>query len=206
MYSILSVIVLYRLHVFKVILLSSLHDCYWYLYSYSCYIGIFVFWHIFTIVYIYIPIIKTSIFFNKKSWKSLFVSCFIFDSKMKHFPGDTFYQHDLILSPTCINNYTHYKVWNEIIYPFRNFKCAAVQVWEWINYFTPHFSGHVFTYSFNLRVNCGTGQYISMVQCKTAVSPLLTHGSYCSLALSHRYHHVVWDVTYVYLHHVRCVK
>ena len=29
--------------------------------------------------------------------------------------------------------------------------------------------------------------YISMAQCKTAVTPLLTHWSYCSLALSHRF-------------------
>ena len=29
--------------------------------------------------------------------------------------------------------------------------------------------------------------YISMAQCKTVVTPLLTHWSYCSLALSHRY-------------------
>ena len=31
--------------------------------------------------------------------------------------------------------------------------------------------------------------HISMAQCKTAVSPLLTHWGYCSLALSHRYDH-----------------
>ena len=30
--------------------------------------------------------------------------------------------------------------------------------------------------------------HISMAKCKTAVTPLLTHWSYCSLALSHRYH------------------
>ena len=30
---------------------------------------------------------------------------------------------------------------------------------------------------------------ILMAKCKTAVTPLLTHWSYCSLALSHRYYH-----------------
>ena len=30
--------------------------------------------------------------------------------------------------------------------------------------------------------------YISMALCKTAVTPLLMHWSYCSLALSHRFH------------------
>ena len=32
-----------------------------------------------------------------------------------------------------------------------------------------------------------TEQLISMTQCKTAVTPLLMHWSYCSLVLSHRY-------------------
>ena len=32
-----------------------------------------------------------------------------------------------------------------------------------------------------------TWHFISMAQCKTAVSPLLTYWRYCSLALSHRY-------------------
>ena len=31
---------------------------------------------------------------------------------------------------------------------------------------------------------------ILMASCKTAVTPLLTHWSYCSLALSHRYKHI----------------
>ena len=31
---------------------------------------------------------------------------------------------------------------------------------------------------------------ISMAKCKTAVTPLLTHWSYCSLVLSHRYHEI----------------
>ena len=44
--------------------------------------------------------------------------------------------------------------------------------------------------------------YISMVKCKTAVSPLLTHWRYCSLALNHgyysRYSRFWWDVcTYI---------
>ena len=45
----------------------------------------------------------------------------------------------------------------------------------------PCFIGH---YRFHCSCN------ISMTQCKTAVTPLLTHWSYCSLALSHRYSHV----------------
>ena len=31
------------------------------------------------------------------------------------------------------------KAWNEIIYPFPNFNGTAIEVWEWINDFIPHF-------------------------------------------------------------------
>ena len=33
-----------------------------------------------------------------------------------------------------------------MIYPFPNFNGATVDVWEWISYFIPHFTGHVITY------------------------------------------------------------
>ena len=39
---------------------------------------------------------------------------------------------------TWVSNYIHYKVWDEITYPFPNFNGAAVEVWEWISNFTPH--------------------------------------------------------------------
>ena len=32
---------------------------------------------------------------------------------------------------------------HEFIYPFRNSKGGIVQVWEWVSYFIPHFTGHV---------------------------------------------------------------
>ena len=38
-----------------------------------------------------------------------------------------------------MNNYIHYKVWDEITYPFPNFNGTAVGVWEWISNFIPHF-------------------------------------------------------------------
>ena len=37
-------------------------------------------------------------------------------------------------------------MWDEITYPFPNFNSAAVEVWEWISNFIPHFNGHVNTY------------------------------------------------------------
>ena len=45
-----------------------------------------------------------------------------------------------------ISNYVHYRVWDEIIFPFPNFNGCTVEVWEWISNFIPRFSGHVITY------------------------------------------------------------
>ena len=39
-----------------------------------------------------------------------------------------FYQHGLTLIPAWISNYTHYKAWDEITYPFLNFNGATVEV------------------------------------------------------------------------------
>ena len=34
----------------------------------------------------------------------------------------------------------HYKGWNERTYPFPNVNVCAVEVWEWISHFIPHFT------------------------------------------------------------------
>ena len=60
--------------------------------------------------------------------------------------GAPFHYHGLTLIPACKSNYIHYKVWVEIIYPFPNFNGAAVEVWERINNFIPHFTGHICDY------------------------------------------------------------
>ena len=43
-----------------------------------------------------------------------------------------FYSHGLTLIPEWTSNYTHYKTWDEITYPFPNFNGCAVEVGEWI--------------------------------------------------------------------------
>ena len=48
-------------------------------------------------------------------------------------------------SMSWISNYIHHKVWDEFTYPLSNFNGAAVEVWEWISNFIPHFLGHVIT-------------------------------------------------------------
>ena len=42
----------------------------------------------------------------------------------------TFYWHGSILIPAQLTVYIHYKLWNEITYPFPNLNGAAVEVWE----------------------------------------------------------------------------
>ena len=44
-----------------------------------------------------------------------------------------------------ISNYIHYKVYDEMTYPFPNSNGATVEVWEWIDNFISHFTGHVIT-------------------------------------------------------------
>ena len=57
-----------------------------------------------------------------------------------------FYQHGLTLIPAWMNNYIHYKMWDEITYPFLNFNGCTVEVQEWLSNFIPHFTGLVITY------------------------------------------------------------
>ena len=47
---------------------------------------------------------------------------------------------DALSSLWQVSNYTHYKVWDEIIYPFD----FTVDVWEWIYHFNPHLIRYVF--------------------------------------------------------------
>ena len=43
-------------------------------------------------------------------------------------PRGPFYQHGLTLIPAWISNHIHYKMWDEITYPFLNFNGATVEV------------------------------------------------------------------------------
>ena len=47
------------------------------------------------------------------------------------------------------------------------------------------------------QVLCLSSYFISMAQCKTAVSVLLLHWRYCSLALSYRFHFVAFKAIFV---------
>ena len=75
-------------------------------------------------------------------------------SSLKMTPRAPFYKHGLTSIPAWISKHIHYEVWNEITYPFCNFKGATIEVWEWISDFIwewisdfiSHITGHVITY------------------------------------------------------------
>ena len=52
-----------------------------------------------------------------------------------------------------VNNYTHYTVWDEIIYPFQILNGSTIEVWEWISNFLPYLIGHVITISAGIKVS-----------------------------------------------------
>ena len=52
---------------------------------------------------------------------------------------------DALVERKCFSIYNHYKVWDEIIYPFPNFNGATVEVWELMNNFIPYFTAYVST-------------------------------------------------------------
>ena len=58
----------------------------------------------------------------------------------------SFHKYEFNLIPAWISDSTHYKVWDEITYPFPNFNDVAVEVWEWISHFIPDFTEHLITY------------------------------------------------------------
>ena len=47
-------------------------------------------------------------------------------------------------------NYAHYKVWDDIIYLFPNFKGTAVEVGEWISNFASLFTENVIVVNWDL--------------------------------------------------------
>ena len=62
------------------------------------------------------------------------------------FPLQPFCQRDLTEIHTWINNYIHYKVWDEMTYPFPNFNGCTVEILDRISNLTPHFTGLAITY------------------------------------------------------------
>ena len=53
----------------------------------------------------------------------------------------SFYQYGLTLIPAKISYYIHWKVWDEITYPFLNFNSCTVDV-------IPFLTGYVITYPY----------------------------------------------------------
>ena len=72
------------------------------------------------------------------------------------------------LVPAWISNYIHYKVWDEITYPFPNFKGATIEVWEWISNFFTHFMMAMITNPFEIKVK----PYMLNILTRTWQSPV----------------------------------
>ena len=51
-----------------------------------------------------------------------------------------------------ISQQIHYKVLDEITYPFPNFNGCTIDVWEWISDFIQHFTSHVFLLLFDVGI------------------------------------------------------
>ena len=58
-----------------------------------------------------------------------------------------FNYHGLTSVPAGISNFIHYKVWDQITYPFADFSGRTIESWEWISNFISHFTGHMNTYA-----------------------------------------------------------
>ena len=64
-----------------------------------------------------------------------------------------------------VSNYIHYRVWDEITYPFPNFNGITVEDWEWISNFVPHFTGCVITYPYRDKRKCMLVKRRLMLSC-----------------------------------------
>ena len=54
----------------------------------------------------------------------------------------------LDLISTLLLTSNDYKVWDEITFLFPNVNGVTAELWDWIDSFTPHFTGYVITYPF----------------------------------------------------------
>ena len=61
---------------------------------------------------------------------------------------DPFTNKVTIWNPAQMNDYINSKMWDEITHPFQNVNDAAIDVWEWIDNFIPHFTWRVITYPY----------------------------------------------------------
>ena len=114
-----------------------------------------------------------------------------------------FYQHDLTSITPWISNYIHYKVWDEITYPFPNFNGATIEVWEWIHNFMLHFTEYVITYP------CWDQSWTMLV--KWAPGNILERGNFihkywlrpliCIIVntnIINHYNSIMWDSEYLH--------
>ena len=75
------------------------------------------------------------------------------------------------LIPSWISNYTHYKVWDEIIYPFLGFNGCTIEVYDGINNSIPDFFGHVITYPWIISPHTSLVMWLILLHTGINVNP-----------------------------------
>ena len=86
----------------------------------------------------------------------------------------TWWCHNMEMLSAWISNYIHYKVWDEITYPFLNFNGCTIEVKEWISNFISHFIMDVITYpcwdwSYTMFVKGVPGVFVSSLASTTTL-------------------------------------
>ena len=91
-----------------------------------------------------------------------------------------FYWHGLTLFQAWISHYFHYKVWDEITYPFPKFNSCTSEVWEWRSNFAQQFPVLAITYPAGFKLICvsirdpgGHCWFTIQVACHAVKSPQL---------------------------------
>ena len=101
-----------------------------------------------------------------------------------------------------VNNYTHYKEWDVITYPFPNFNGCTVKVWGWISKFIPHFvspSRHAISYPCKVSNPDGTHSLVPNTN-KTQNSHKRDWvTATTNINTSCKHHGVKWNATRLYI-------
>ena len=70
----------------------------------------------------------------------------IYMDRLRLITRGSYYWHGLTFIPARISNHMCSKIWGEITYPFPNFNCYTVEVWECVNNFITRNTMDVITY------------------------------------------------------------
>ena len=100
-----------------------------------------------------------------------------------------FYEHGFTLIAKLISDYIHYKLWDDITYPFRYFNGATVEVYEYISNFIHALLNMCLLIHAGINVNL----LLCTAECTKIINTMtMTNGILLTIILILR--HVLWDV------------